>query len=217
MTGDHGLLQIQLSVQYSISDPAKYLFVVGPDLAEQLVTRAVQAGVSTNIAHHTVDDLLRDPALKGIVCVEARQDAQRLLDEHYGAGVSLVRQGVQIVDMRAPGAVMDAFNDVLAAQSEANTMVRQAESEAQQTRQGAVARKVKILAEAHAYAGRLVELADAEAEDFPRRAAAFRKAPDVTARRLFLETMEVVLPRVKKALVGTDAQRTDLTIVEPGS
>jgi len=214
MTADQGLVQVLVRAQYTIKDERDYLFSVSPELAERMVIDAVESAITALVGRQRWDALLKDPVLKSAVFVRARERAQVRLDR-YACGVGLT--AVSLVDLKPPGAVLGAFNDVLSAQSEANESVRQAESEAEQMVQTARARATETRLTAQAYANRLVELAEAEREDFPLRAAAYRTAPEVTARLVFLEAMRDVLPRVKKVIVPaeTGSQPLDLSIVGP--
>ena len=218
MTGDQGLAQVLVRVQYIVrtgrGDLANYLFRVSPAVAERMVVAAVEAAVTAQVSRARWDGLLEDPERKSGLFVRARQQAQTRLDR-YACGVDL--KAVSLVGLQAPGPVVVAFNDVLSAQSESNATVRQAESDAEQAVQQARARETEIRLEAQAYANRVVELAKAELADFPPRAAAYRAARDVTARRLWLEMLGDVLGKVRKVIVpqGHDGPPVDVSIVEP--
>jgi membrane protease subunit HflK len=214
LSADQGLVQMLVRAQYTVRDERDFLFAVTPDEAERMVTAAVESALTALAGQHRWDALLKDPVLKSRIFVQAREQAQHHLNI-YDCGIRL--KAVSLVALQPPGAVAGAFNDVLSAQSEANESVRQAESEAEQAVQTARARATEVRLEARAYANRQIELAGAERDDFPRRAAAYRAAPATAARLMFLESMRAVLPKARKVIVPTAAgnQKLDLSIVEP--
>ena len=214
LSADQGLVQILVRAQYTVRDEREYLFAVTPDEAERMVIASVESALTSLAGRERWDALLKDPVIKSRIFVQAREQAQQRLDG-YACGVSL--GAVSLVALQPPGAVAGAFNDVLSAQSEANEGIRQAESDAAQAVQIASARATETRLDAQAYANRLVELARAERDDFPRRAAAYRTAPETTGQLLFLESMRAVLPKARKVIVPTDTgtRKLDLSIIEP--
>jgi membrane protease subunit HflK len=129
-----------------------------------------------------------------------------VLQEHldnYEAGLDVI--GVQAQTIQAPAAVVDAFEDVLRANQNAIQAVNEAEGYRNELIPGARAEAVELLAAANGYREAKVAQATGEAARFSSIVFEYRRAPEVTKKRLFLEAMEEVLPAVDKVLVDGDA------------
>src|SRR6185436_17916313 len=124
---------------------------------------------------------------------------QRIFDG-YSQGMIDV-QAVQLQDVQAPAAVREAFDDVVAAIQDASRHVNEAEGYHNQVIPSARAEASELIATASGYRDARVAEATGEAERFKAVAVEYRKAPAVTRKRLYLETMEAVLPGVEKVIV----------------
>ncbi len=200
ITGDENIVDVQLLVQYDIKDSAAFLFnVIDPDgvtmrdVAETALRQVVGA--------RNIDDVLTT----GKEDVQARTKNQitNLLDA-YGTGINIIQ--VQLQNVNPPAQVQDAFDDVVRAKEDKERIINLAdayEEEILPTARGEAARSIE---NAEAFKAQRVNLAIGQAERFIAILSEYRKAPEVTRQRLYLEAMEEILPGVTKFIVdpGTD-------------
>lgn len=194
LTTDANIIDINFEVVWNISDPAAFLF----NLAEPSETiRAVgEAAMREIVARRELAPLLnRD---REIVATEARTLIQETLDE-YDSGVNIIRVNLDRAD--PPSEVIDAFREVQAAEQERDRLERQADAYANRVLAGARGEAAQILEEAEAYRAQVVNEAQGEAARFTSVLTEYAKAPDVTRKRLYLETMERVLGDVDKVIL----------------
>jgi membrane protease subunit HflK len=193
-TSGNNIVRLSFAVQYRIKDPFAYLFKVadpGP-----VVRDAAQAAMRQVVGRNTVDGVLREK--RALVATDAARLLQDTLDA-YDSGIDVV--GVQLQDARAPGPVQAAFDDVVSAIQDASRLVNEAEGYRNEVLPKAQAEAAEIRASAKAYRDAKIAEATGEAARFSAVAAEWRKAPEVTRTRLYLETMEAVLPNVEKVII----------------
>lgn len=205
LTGDQNIIQVNTVVQYSVSEPVDYLFNaldVGP-----AVRNAVEAELGRQIASRRVDDVLTTEkvAIQEIV----RQRSQALVDQ-YNLGVLI--STINIESVTAPPEAADAFRDVASARADAARIVNEAQGYANDVVPRARGEGTQLLEEAGGYKERIVNQAKGDAARFTALAREHQRNPAVTESRLYLETMEEILPRLKKTIVD-DSGNLDLTIV----
>ena len=205
LSGDQNILNVRAVVQYSIAEPASYLFHSrDPD---QAVANAVEAALERQISSRAVDEVL---TTEKIAIQEAvRQNAQVLIDR-YGLGVLLSTVNIRMV--APPPEAADAFRDVASARADTARIVNEAEGYANDILPRARGEAQQMLSESRGYRERKIQRAEGDTARFDRLAAEYRKNPEVTRSRLYLETMEVVLPRLRKTVVD-DQGNLDLTII----
>jgi len=205
LTGDQNIINLRAVVQYSVDMPADYLFH-SQDVARG-VTSAVETELARRIGRRTVDAVLTTDKIA--IQEEARVAAQKLIDA-YGAGVRVA--SINIESMTPPPDAAEAFRDVASARADAariynealgyaNDEIPKARGEAQQMTESAAAYKETKIDEANGDAARF----DLVADEYARASA-------VNGRRLYLETMEQVLPKIKKLIVDKSSS-FDLTII----
>ena len=205
LTGDQNIIQVNAVVQYSVSEPADYLFntvEVGPAVRD-----AVEAELGRQIASRTVDDVLTTEkvAIQEIV----RQRSQALVDQ-YKLGVLV--STVNIESVTAPQEAADAFRDVASARADAARIVNEAQGYANDIVPRARGEATQMLEESQGYKERVINQAQGDAARFTALAREHRRNPGVTESRLYLETMEEILPRLRKTIVD-DQGNLDLTII----
>ena len=205
LSGDQNILNVRAVVQYSIAEPASYLFRSrDPD---ETVANAVEAALERQISSRAVDEVL---TTEKIAIQEAvRQNAQVLIDR-YGLGVLL--STVNIRTVAPPPEAADAFRDVASARADTARIVNEAEGYANDILPRARGEAQQMLSASRGYRERKIQRAEGDTARFERLAAEYRKNPQVTSSRLFLETMEAVLPRITKTVVD-DQGNLDLTII----
>jgi membrane protease subunit HflK len=197
-TRDNNIVRLSFTVQYTVKDPFDARFRLRD--AASVVRDAAQAAMREVVGRTTVDGVLRDQ--KALVTTEAERLLQQILDS-YASGLEVTE--VQLQDVQPPAQVRAAFDDVVAANQDASRLVNEAEGHRNEVLPKARAEAAEILAQAQAYRETEVAAATGAAQRFRAIASEFRKAPEVTRTRLYLETMEQVLPKVDKVIVERGA------------
>jgi len=193
-TSDNNIVRVSFAAQYTVKDPFLARFRV--EDSESIVRDAAQAAMREVVGRMTVDGVLREK--RALVTSEVERLLQDILDS-YESGLEV--RGVQLQEVQPPAPVRRAFEDVVAANQDASRLVNEAEGHRNEVLPKARAEAAEILAQAQAYRGAKVAEAAGAASRFLAIAAEYRKAPEVTRTRLYLETMEQVLPKVKKLIV----------------
>lgn len=194
ITGDLNTALVPWVVQYRITDPKQYLF--GAREPEQTLRDLSESVMREVIGDRTVDEVL----------TIGRHDIEiaslkRLADlcSEYGLGIQI--QQVQLATVRPPPVVQAAFNEVNQAQQEKQTAINQAWSVYNDAVPNARGQAKEREKQAEAYAFRRVNEAKGEAQKFSLLQAEYRKAPEITRRRLYLEAMEAILPRLQHKII----------------
>jgi membrane protease subunit HflK len=207
LTGDRNILNIRLVIQYAINDPVAYLFRATD--VNATISQAAQGALVQAVAERHVDDLLTTE--KVAVQTRVQMLAEAAL-ARYDCGVSLL--GVVLDTIQPPEEVADAFRLVASAREDSNRIVREAESYANGVIPVARGNASRMGDEARSYRTQRTEEAVGDAARFTAVAAEYAKAPNETAMRLYLETVEEVLPRMEKTLIGVDGKTVDLQFVK---
>ena len=194
LTRDQNIVDIEFQVVWNISDPAKYLF----NLADpQDTIRAVaESAMRDIIARSELAPVLnRD---RGAIAADLRAAVQGTLDS-YNAGINVVRVNFNRAD--PPREVIDSFREVQAAQQERDRLEKEADAYANRVTAGARGEAAKLLEDAQAYRALVVNNAEGEASRFVSVYDEYVMAPEVTRRRMYLETMEKVLGGMDKVIL----------------
>jgi membrane protease subunit HflK len=194
LTTDENIVDIDFQVVWNINNPSDYLFNLrdGP----QTVRAVSESAMREIIARSELAPILnRD---RGLIEQDAFDLIQATLDG-YESGINIVRVNLDKAD--PPREVIDAFRDVQAAEQERDRLERQADAYANRVLAGARGESAQLLEEAEAYRAQVVNEAEGEASRFLAVLAEYRLAPEVTRKRLYLETMEQVLGRVDKIII----------------
>ncbi len=204
LTGDENIVDIDFQVVWNISDPAQFLFNLRD---AQLTIRAVsESAMREIIAQSDLAPILnRDRASIG----ERLEELIQSTLDSYNSGVNIVRVNFDKAD--PPSQVIDAFRDVQAAEQERDRTQKEADAYANAVLAGARGEAAQVLEEAEGYRAQVVNQAEGEASRFTAVLEEYRKAPEVTRKRLYLETMEVVLGRVDKVII--DEQQSGQGVV----
>lgn len=209
LTGDENILKLMMVVQYKLRNPVDYLF--SAEQPDWLVERTVESALSAAVAWRRVDDILT--SAKAEIQIEAIEEAQRRLDL-YGAGIALLGGNLQVVSPPAP--VIAAFNDVTAAKKDSESLVENARLYANQVVPGARGEAQEMVSRAQGEAELRVNEAKGEASRFESLLAEYRRDPQVTRRRLYLESVERVLARTD-VVVTRNGSRITILEGEPGT
>jgi modulator of FtsH protease HflK len=204
-SGDQNLLNIRLVVQYSVSNPKDFLFVT--QNADQVVGLAVESELVRRIAHTTVDDILTTQKLA--IQNDVLRSAQTIIDR-YQTGALL--SSINIENVSPPPETAEAFRSVAGARSDAFRIVNEADGYANDLLPRARGEADQLLDQAHSYSDGKVNRAQGDSARFEAVAAEYSKTPQVTSTRVYLEAMELILPRLKKLIVDANSN-LDLSVI----
>ena len=197
LSGDQNIVDVQFAVLYSVIDPAAYLFnVASPD---EMVRQVSESAMREIVGRRPAQDVFRDN--RAAIAQEVRDSMQATLDE-YGAGIAI--NTVSIEDAAPPREVADAFEEVQRAEQNEDQFREEANQYSNQQLGEARGEAAQIREDASAYATRVVQEAEGEAQRFISIYDQYKLAPDVTRKRLFLETMERVLADSNKIILDED-------------
>lgn len=194
LTGDENIIDIDFQVAWNINDPQAFLFNLSDP--EQSIRAVSESAMREIVAQSELAPILnRD---RGAIADRLRDLIQQTLDS-YGAGVTILRVNFDRAD--PPREVIDSFREVQAAEQERDRLQSQADAYANRVLAGARGESAQLLEEAEAYRAQVVNEAEGEASRFEAVLGEYSNAPEVTRKRLYLETMERVLGDVDKIIV----------------
>jgi len=206
LTGDLNVAIVEWIVQYTIKDPVKYAFRIrNPRETIRSMSEAVMRLV---IGDHTINQVLT--AGRETIQFEAEKKLQKILDS-YGAGISI--RNVILQDVTPPNEVKPSFNEVNEARQEKEQVINQAWEEYNRVIPRAKGRAEQAIREAEGYALERINRAEGDAQRFTLTWEEYKKAPEVTKRRLYLETLRNVLPLFKDKIILDDAQKGILPLL----
>lgn len=208
VTGDQNIINATVVVQYSIGDPALFLFHTLD--VETAIRGIVESELARRFAHTNVDDILTTE--KVAIQNAVRAAAQKSLD---GYSTGLVLASVNIDDVTPPAEASDAFRDVASARADSLRTLNEAQGYANDLLPRARGEAAQLMESARGYKESRIDRATGEASRFLDIAAEYEKAPQVTGERAYVEAMEQILPRIRKMIVDPDGN-LDLTIVRRG-
>jgi len=203
ITGDLNTALVPWVVQYRITDPKQYLF--GAREPEQTLRDLAESVMREVIGDRTVDEVL---TIGRHDIESASLGRLAKVCSEYGLGLQI--QQVQLATVRPPPAVQAAFNEVNQAQQEKQTAINQAwaiYNDAVPNARGQAKEREK---QAEAYAFRRVNGAKGDTEKFSLLLAEYAKAPEITRQRLYLETMESILPALERKVIVDDSIKSVL-------
>ncbi|MDI3335236.1 FtsH protease activity modulator HflK [Defluviimonas aestuarii] len=194
LTGDENIVDIDFQVVWNINDPTEYLFNLrDPELT---INAVAESSMREIIAQSQLAPILnRD---RGIIAERLKDLIQTTLDS-YDSGLNIVRVNFDRAD--PPREVIDAFKNVQSAEQQRDRLQKEADAYANTVLAGARGQAAQLLEEAEGYRAQVVNQAEGEASRFSAVLAEYAKAPEVTRKRLYLETMEEVMGRVDKVII----------------
>ena len=194
LTGDENIVDAEMIVQYKIKDPEAYLFnFIKPELT---VREASEASLRTVVGRHNIDEALTSG--KFMIQEETKELVQSILDK-YKTGIIVV--AVQLQDVSPPQQVIAAFKDVASAKEDKNKMVNQAEGYRNDIIPKARGEAQAMIREAEGYRNARIARAEGDVAKFSAVLKEYRKAKGVTETRMYLETIEEILPNKEKIIV----------------
>ncbi|MFT7526142.1 MAG: membrane protease subunit HflK [Arenicella sp.] len=204
LTMDENIVDVTLAVQFTIKSLEDFVFNVG-DFGyyrdyrvglERVVRSATESALREVVGGTTMDLLMTSG--RGVVDSSTKTLLQAILDR-YQSGVQI--ESVEIQDAKPPLQVRDAFDDVVKAAQDAVTLENQAEAYSKSVVPTARGQAARVSQEAEAYKSKIVAEATGEAERFNKILVEYQKAPVITKKRLYIETMESVLAGSSKVMM----------------
>jgi modulator of FtsH protease HflK len=206
LTGDENIVEAQMVVQYRVAEPSKYLFRLRePDIT---LHGAIEVALRSVVGGMTIDQVMIEERAR--VQEDARAFIQRLMND-YDSGLAITEVRLQAAD--PPDQVRDSFHDVVRAREDREKLINQALGYQADIMPRARGEAQKILREAEGYREQRVLMAQGEAARFLSVLAEYQNAKDVTRDRLYLETLEKILPDIDKVIIGGDVQQRLLPLM----
>ena len=197
LTKDENIIEVSMSVQYVIDDPEKFVLEVrDPEISLQ---HAAQSAL-----RHVVGDTTMDLALtegRAAIGIEVRDRLQSYVSD-YGTGILISK--INIDESKPPAQVQGAFDDVIKAREDEERVKNEAQSYANGIVPEARGRAQRALEEASAYRDQVVAQAEGEADRFNQLLTEYRKAPEVTRDRLYLDAMQQVMGNTNKVMIDVE-------------
>ncbi len=200
LTGDENIVDVQMSVQYMVQDPVKFLFGARrPEAALRAATEVALRGV---VGENTITYTMTSGRMD--IQDKVKEYLQTLLDL-YNTGLFVTQARLQEVD--APPEVREAFHDVVRALEDRERLIKEAEGYREDILPRARGKAKQEIRAAEAYRERRLIRSKGDVQRFDKLLTEYKKAPAITRERLFLETAEQFLPQMKKIIVGGGASR----------
>jgi membrane protease subunit HflK len=207
LTGDLNLADVEWVVQYRINDPYLFLFKVRSPITT--LRDISEASMRQVVGDRTVNEVLT--VGRSEIASRVHEEMQQLCTE-YSLGVKI--EQVVLQDVNPPDPVKDAFNAVNQAQQEKETLINQARSEYNKIIPRARGQAEETIQKAEGYATERVNNALGEATRFNALYREYIKAPEVTKRRLYLETMETVIPKLGNKIITDEEGNNVLPLLQ---
>ena len=205
VTGDANIIEVQLLVQYVIKAPAEFLFAV--EDPHWLVRRVGESALTEKVGVMAVDEILTTAKVE--IATTVRERAQEMLDS-YGAGIEIVAAHLQ--EVSPPREVADAFRDVASAREDRNRIIQEANGYANRVVPTGRGEAAGLVTAAAGYRAEKVAVAKGEAARFTAILAEYRRAPGMTRERMYIESMEQALRRVRKYVLDDKAGPGELDL-----
>ena len=194
LTQDENIIDIQFAVQYRVKDPADFLFnVVDPEIT---LRQATESAVREIVGRSGMDFVITDG--RDAVAVEAMTLIQEILDR-YGSGLNVTSVNMQ--NAQPPAEVQEAFFDAIKAREDQERIINEANAYKADIVPKARGEAQAIVERAEGYRQRVMAHAEGETSRFLQILTEYRRAPEITRERLYLETVESVMANSSKVLV----------------
>ena len=199
LTGDENIVDINFSVFWQIKDPEQYLFDIrDPEGTVRVVAESAIREIIGQLPIRAPLSENRQPIVD-----RTKQRMQELLDQ-YRSGITVVQ--VQLLKADPPADVIDAFNDVQRAKADQERLSNEADAYRNDIIPRARGDAQRIIQESQAYKEQVIAQSQGDSQRFLSVLNAYKVGPDVTAQRLYLETMEDVLKNSQKVIIDPEAK-----------
>jgi membrane protease subunit HflK len=197
LTQDENIVDVKLAVQYKVKSPADYLF---HDRDPEITIRdATESSIREVVGKSKMDFVLKEG--RSEVAARTKELLQAILDR-YNNG--LLVTSVNLQDAQPPEQVQEAFFDAIRAREDEDRLINEAEAYSNEVIPKARGGAARITEDANAYKAKIVATAQGDVSRFSQILQAYQKAPDVTRKRMYLETLESVMSNTSKVLVDVE-------------
>lgn len=207
LTGDENIVDIDMIVQFKIKDPEEYLFRVRDIFST--MRKVSEATLRQIVGKHKIDTVLTDGKFE--VQNQILESLQETIDL-YDAGIVVV--AVQLQDVHPPEQVRDAFKDVASALEDKNRFINQAQGYQNDIIPKTRGRGEEIIRQSESFNRERILRAEGDVQRFLAVLEEYRKSPDVTKRRMYIETMEKILPGLKKYIAKLDGNNNLMPLLD---
>lgn len=207
LTGDLNLADVEWVVQYRIDDPFSYLFKVRN--ADETLRDVSESAMRQVVGDRTVNEVLT--VGRAEIATEMERMLQQIVNE-YEMGLSIDQ--VVLQDVNPPDPVKPSFNGVNEAQQQRETLINQARADYNRVIPRADGEAQQTIQQAEGYALNRVNTAKGEVSRFNDLYAEYIKAPEVTKRRIFLETMEEILPKMGQKIITDEEGNSVIPLLQ---
>lgn len=196
LTKDENLLQIELSVQYQVDSAEEYLFNVRD--REKTMREASESALREIVGSNNLDDIFSVSGGREVLVLDTEKKIQTILNRYV---TGFIVRKVNMKSAQPPQEVQSAFEDAIKAREDKDRYKKQAEAYQSDIIPRAEGDAQRLNEEAEAYKQKKIAQAEGESNRFLQTLDEYRKAPEITRKRLYLETMEEVLSRSTKVIV----------------
>ncbi|NOQ16953.1 MAG: FtsH protease activity modulator HflK, partial [Methyloprofundus sp.] len=194
LTKDENIVDVRLAVQYRVNDAKKYLFNVFNQTATlKQVTESVERGV---IGGSTMDFVLTEG--RSQIVADIKGEIQHVMDS-YESGILIT--SVNLQDAQPPEQVQSAFEDAIKAREDEQRLINEAEAYANEVVPKARGAAARIIQESEGYKSRIIAVAEGDVSRFTQILTEYKKAPEVTRKRIYLDTLEEIMSGTDTVLV----------------
>ena len=194
LTGDENIVDVELAVQYRIKNAQNYVFkIIDPDVSVQRVT---ESAIRDIIGQSTLDFVITEGRAE--IATEAQGLIQTILDD-YESGIDITSVNMQ--PAKPPEEVKASFDDAIKAREDEQRKINEAEAYRNEVVERAAGEAARIRLESEAYREQVIAQAQGESRRFEQILTEYEKAPEVTRRRLYLESIETVFSDSTKVIM----------------
>lgn len=197
LTKDKNIVDVDFTIVYRIDVPEDYLFNVNQQ--DKTIEQVAEAAIRQTVGQSLIDDVLKDNKTR--IMDDILVEMEKILDP-YNMGVEIYE--VNMTESKPPIEVRPAFDDVTSSISDKKRYVQEATAYQNDKLPKAEGQAARIINEAEAYKSQVVEKARGEVARFQKLLPEYELAPEVTRKRLYLETVEQVLSNVSKVVIDTE-------------
>jgi membrane protease subunit HflK len=195
LTQDENLIEFDYKVQFRVASAQDFVFKVRDP--QETVKSAAESALRESVGTNRLDAIL-EGTQREVVRIETQRVLQETLDR-YQAGIQITE--FNLVDVNVPAQVREAYSDVIRAREDRERYIEEAQVHANSVVPEARGQAARIIQEGEGYKASTVALANGEAQRFTLMLAEYQKAPEITRKRLYLQTMENVFARSQKVLM----------------
>lgn len=207
LTGDLNAASVEWTIQWKINNPRDYLFSFSQpnkdDFIEDVIHTAAQTVMNRLVGDYSIDEVLTEK--RGEIANKARDATQEILDQ-YQCGVAII--DLQLQRVTPPAKVKPAFDEVNSAIQTRDKLISEAKKDSEQLLPAAEAKRDEMIQAAKGYAKSRRAQVDGELKALHAKYAAYKQAPDVTRRRMYLDAMSVMLQGIEsKVIIDADLNK----------